>query len=386
VFFAGGPGDGKTSFINKVAVDSASTHVFLRWKSRESFDYAALTRFRMSLLEAVAEAGVDSVPTIVVVYVTQLYGNEQGESELISELAQRAQSGDDMVILVEGRIGVLNRLRMWVDGGVEDVRLLNVSEQEAEKWLDLIKLARDELKFGGMSQEAVDHRYPNLNGFLQSGRRAQLKILRDRRDPLLVRLLRAVYGENMWKSLVRELEGLEEADQRAYFHVCLATVAGVALPESVLSRMAGSEANITQRSDHDPWIRKGDEHAARHSVVASVVIAECGAARWTRLKSSMDDYLELIREDPWSYLDILRQVSMAPAALQRVRGQGDQYNEVHSQIMDAVRAALLAIDDLANVVKSCAEDGGYKALTDWFQAFARWFLRPKMGLSRVNLI
>lgn len=360
----GGPGDGKSSYINKLAVDSSASHVFLSWNDNISFNHRIVESYRQTLIALLRANTSETVPTIVVNYTLSPYSDQLMKLKLIPGLNSRARVGDDVVVIISSRQGQLNRL--WPHVKAEWVDLASVNSDEAYAWVELLRRARSALGSEGLAEEQVNVKYPNLEAFLEMDASSQVQLLTDESTPVLVRLLKAVYGEDMRRKLVQELEGLDDpADWKAYFHICLATAFGATLPQFMLEAMTPG-ANLRARSDHDPWITRGGEHAARHQIIAQVVLEESRTLR--SIHDSLDEavrgYTDRLREarNP-RYLGTLQKIISAARSLDIV-GTPQALNVFRSSLIEVLRDALLDIERLADLVDSQSGQD-YRTLVQW---------------------
>ncbi|MDL2081968.1 hypothetical protein QNN03_36640 [Streptomyces sp. GXMU-J15] len=366
VFFYGDRGDGRSSYINHLAAHSLDAHIFLWWKSTMlGFDVRALEQYRENVIGRLEEGAPGSEPTIVVVCELQPPGRPDIEEHLIMALHERQHDDDGLVILIAGREGQLNHLATRV-ARREEMQLKPVSDDEAEKLAILLREASQNLK--PQSEQEVTKRYPNLRRFLQLDEVRQIKLLADPEHPLLVCLLKAVYGTDMWSKLYEELEDLSPADRKAYMHICLASLAGMSLPDSILIRLAPGVA-LDERSQRDPWIRNDeDENSARHQYIAQVVLEKSCASRGKRpalLAECVRDYGKNFRSGR-EFGDVLRQLILTAKGFEPVSTSRDA-DELKRAIRDGAREALLGVEDLYGTIHS-QDPENYWHHTEWAKA------------------
>lgn len=340
VFLHGDRGDGKSSYINLLAARSLDTHVFLRRYEDSPFSIRDLENYR-TRLESMRGAMGDTTPTIVVVCSLPLYGDSDTEQRLIDGLRANQGDGHGLVILVEGRPAELSRVCNAVGG--DEVSLAPVNRAEARALAQLIETARARILGSGLMDEPVlSHQYPNLDRFLASSENERISTLTHDSPALLIGLLRAVYGNDMWQMLMQEFDDLTPADQKAYLHVCLASMVGRSLPHHMLERLT-SGADLPARCDRDPWCYD-DGHLARHPLIAQVVLEKAVSRPGGKLllDECTGDYLLHARQPHYLAMlsNILRSLSSiepvaSAGACNRLKSLIRQYTAKH--IAQAVR-------------------------------------------------
>lgn len=181
------------------------------------------------------------------------------------------------------------------------------SDDQIEQWAALVIRAASELPEYYKQLQQMDERYPHLSTFLSLPNRAQVELLSDHRDTLIVGLLSAVYGPASQSKLLQELLELPFADGVAYLLICMLSAVGESVPEDVLLLLV-PDADLNGRANHNPWVRLSAQHAARHSLIAQTVVEKCSSgAEAMRLVNTLvnelfnkacydDDVLEVLRK------------------------------------------------------------------------------------------
>ncbi|MEV7099746.1 hypothetical protein AB0M80_43715 [Amycolatopsis sp. NPDC051045] len=358
--FSGQAGDGKTSFLNRLAVTTCETHVFVAWLSQEDFDLRPVERFRQDLVAALGGHG--PLPTVVVVYPLLGDMTAVARESLRLALLERPHHGDEIVVLIEGRHSPIDRLRFRVS--ILHATLSPVDHAEAVGLVDLLTTAHVHVA-QTYDEKTITRKWPNLNKFVSlAARDEQIRLITHDSPPVLVAMLRAVYGDAMWTLLTAELENLGEADQEAYFQVCLATAANTSLSEELLRSLVPG-ADIKNRSNRDPWIESAPwEHEARHQVIAQVVL-EKASERRRRLNKAIQDYCAPAR---WSRsrANTLLSVVVATRRFDQVGTKADLQG-LRSDLWQALRAQLCELGDLPDRLVHCYETD-YRPLLNWARA------------------
>jgi hypothetical protein len=378
VFLYGDRGDGKTSYINLLAARSLETHIFLRWERIElGFDVGQLEEYRERVVTLMGGRPSDSSPTVVVVYSLPPYGDDDAEQRLVRALRVRQHDRTDRVIvLVEGRRGDLDRLADKVRP--ECISLAPINRMEADQWAQLLKKAHSTATSKGMAPEKLAAKYPHLPEFLQLDRNTQEEHLADSTSPLIVKLLQAVYGEGMWTKLREELEDLEQEDRKAYMHICMASMAGGTLPDTMLTVLAPG-SDLDDRSNRDPWIRNSEgRHSARHQYIAQVVLEKSWIKRRTLLQECVNDLVKHLRSGR-EYGDVLRQVALAVREVDHVSRISDR-DGLRNILLTSIRRALSEVESLDRLLHSQAPTD-YWHHAAWAQVLSDLAADPETGLA-----
>lgn len=367
VFLYGDVGGGTTSYIAKVAVDTEESHVFLRHRSGP-INFDVLEDFRHQLMELVASSGLAPELTVIVLISFPLYGDEQLEQHVTKCLNDRLYEDSRLVVMMEGRRGDLDRIASRVSKG-DRASLCPVNEPEARKWASMIARANDGLSEEGMTRAEINAKYPNLLKFLSMSDSERVQILSPGDDsPTLVCLLRAVYGRDMWLKVNQEFLQLESPiDKIAYMHVCLASAAGLSMPEYMLESLAQG-ANLDERANHDPWVRRDEDghHIARHPVIAQVVLEANGTDRFMR--SLIQEYLDRERYGT-GFLDIVRRFTLALGDLAPI-GTEKERDNFRNALLKNVRRAIRSAEGIEGRIRGLAA-GDYWRLQEWIDFFVR---------------
>jgi hypothetical protein len=268
VLLQGDAGDGKTSYLSLLASRGEATHLFLRCQP------GALVNLS-ELVKLLASSTMSEPPCVVVVVELQPYLSPTEWHAIGTALADHH---DGPTVLVAGRPAELRRLQFYELPRCERLNLNALRQAEIEQLADLICRAHDELLAHGWSVETISRRYPNLPRFRSSSRAVQHKALQnDPHDPLIARLLRAVYGPDSRNVLAGEARRLDRSARLAYLSVCLVSAIGQSVPGSLLSAVA-PDVDIDERSLRDPWTLDPEgEHQARHPLIAQVVLQDAPA-------------------------------------------------------------------------------------------------------------
>jgi hypothetical protein len=291
-------GEGKTTYLNVLAVQMAEHFITLRWRFPDPYDRERLARFHESVRERLQlrlgeQLGPLDPPLLVLGDADT--GLDAGTADLLSSsFALRESEPDAAVVVLAGRPGQLQTLRRRLDA--EIVGLAPLDRREAQELCGLVRRAHTALS-ATMTEDGIARRYPNLLAFLGWSEDAQADLLSQTDAQLLAALLQAVYGRHFYDRLIDEYKRFlpSPADQKAYLHVCLATAAGAPLPVDLLTALAPT-AHVDERAQNDPWILDDDGmHSARHATIAQVVLEEAGV--YARLTECLRDWLRLFLVD-----------------------------------------------------------------------------------------
>jgi hypothetical protein len=348
-------GEGKTTFLNFLAVHMAKHFVLLRWQPPAPYDLERLLRFQESVRRRLPKELQESLgpldPPLLVLGDLDS-GLDASSADLIAgSFALRQSEPDASVVLLAGRRSQLKLLEHRLDAEV--VGLAAIEQHDAEKLCSLLHQAHATLS-AIMTADELTSRYPNLLAFLRWPREAQVELLTQSDAQLLASLLQAVYGQRFYYRLIQEYKQLETqpADQVAYLHVCLATAAGAPLPDSLLLALAPG-ADLDKRAKQDPWVLDGNGmHSARHGTIAQVVLEESGAN--VRLSQCLGQWAQLFlvdRDAALIFEKILYQAGnwelTAPERTGPFKGE----------LRQRVRTVLSGVDDLAERIKErCGTD------------------------------
>ncbi|MEH1099548.1 hypothetical protein [Micromonospora sp. CPCC 205561] len=376
VFLGGNRGDGKTSYLNMLAARSVGSHHFVRWTQNAPFSM----RTAENLAAEFHRANLTERPTVVIVYPIDASGSSADLGQLGDELAAGV-GGDDRrtVVVIEGDDGARERLPFYT---AHPATLLPPGPESVQPWVSLLGRAHDELRREGEEERQIAARYPNLVHFLGSNAEQQAEILADTQSPMIVRLLRAVYGADMWGKLYDELRRLQppSPDAMCYLGICLASVANRGVPTAIVEELQ-PRAEWQLRSLRDPWVLdEEDEHVARHRVIAQVVLEKAARSSNGRLiRQCLSDYAAHFRTPRYGAL--VRQIVMAVAHLPPV-GSEKETEGLRRAVFSGARGGLQAIDDVAGAIKAeCGRD--YRALAAWMEIVR--LLVPRQSRDRSHL-
>ncbi|GAB2991942.1 hypothetical protein LWP59_33925 [Amycolatopsis acidiphila] len=356
-FVTGDAGDGKSTYVNSLIAAAKTTHVFLRWSNYyEPYDHGCLAQFQGEVDELIEP----TTWTPIVVYSIDRYIGQNLDSHLRAGLHARALSGNDRsVVVLDGRWSDYDGVR--ADLRVRSVNLLPLNATEATSWAKLITRARDNLIEEGLSEEDVSTQYPNLADFIDLRLHAQASCLQARDSPLLVKLIKAVYGQDMVQKVWSELDRLTAEDKQAYCHVCLATVTGVKLTSPMLAALAPG-VNLIDRANRDPWVYHAREHKARHQVIAQVLLESQPHVVLDQLPS---DYADRFRLN--EIVSGLMYMVKPLRGLESV-GNEDATNRVRKWTIEGIRSALRPMNRLESTLTGVAGDN-YDHLCRFAESF-----------------
>jgi hypothetical protein len=297
IFVIGQAGEGKTSFLSWLGGNLPDRSVVLTWRQADRLDFDLARKF-MLVVQSLLPATEPPVPLFIMVdLVTEIPPSSC--NSLISDFASRGRyfPNSNVTVLVATRPGWSARLRRNIDA--ESVTLVPLTKADIPKLVDLIRRAHRELK--DMPDSEIDDRYPNLRHFLSMPYPEES--LHDPGSPLLVMMLRAVYGERFHQRLVAEFEELSTTDRLAYMHVCSASVANDGISGAILDTLAVG-CDLDARSRNDPWAydRSLDLHRARHSLIGQTVVERASGVNtlrrvtqtWLKGASTSEELFQLV--------------------------------------------------------------------------------------------
>jgi hypothetical protein len=288
VFLRADAGEGKTTYLGLMSAALRDSTIVLTW-----IPGADLTMDNvLNVTETVRSLSTEPLPAVVLTELRPTLDESTAES-VLSTLREHESRADDTVFVIAGRPAAVDFLAHRI-GGTEICTLAPVNAAEAAALCDRIQRAHDEVS-KTLTAEQITERCPNLVTFLAlppDGRTAYFSSVPH--QPLIIGFLKAIYGQDFVQRLVGEYRELAAtADQRAYLHVCLATMAGLDLPERILRALAPA-ADFDARSKHDPWVRtERDDHVARHAVIAQTVLEGC--KDYAALEQCFEGWVELTR-------------------------------------------------------------------------------------------
>jgi hypothetical protein len=368
---SGSKGEGKTTYVNTLAALAGPSHSF-----------ALLHRDQPLSVEVVARAAIEltrtAATTVVVVYRLE---HATSLDQLAHELQAVGSANWAATVLIEGSEGELAHLPSY---SAHEARLAPIGPALVPAWVALLRRARREIEDAGAEPAWIRDRYPNLDAFLQLNPGEQERVLADDEAPMIVRLLRAVYGTNMWGRLYDELRRLnpKSPDAITYMHVCLASLTDRGLPTYVVEALQ-PEAQWDVRCRHDPWVLRDDNHVARHRLIAQVVLEK--SARWTGARQiglCVDAYAVRLSSAP--YAALLRQVVAVLAVLQPVADPGDT-DKLRWAVFSGARRALRKVDGLAGTIAAhCGTD--YRRFADWMELCRTLFPRASRDPEHLWLL
>lgn len=285
LLFFGEAGEGKTTFINYICNEFWSEYVILFWDINKDgiFDYENLIKFHDNLCKLSSkkidilvlgelESGIDSLDAF----------------RISNSLAERAKLQDSSTIILFGRPSELQIINYRLPN-TETLRLMPLDTAEAKSLCHNLKKAYLELIRAGYDNNMITLNYPNLLNLLDLSENQQVEIFTEPGKPLLAALLEAVYGEDFWKRLKNEFDALENNEKMAYMQICIASLAGVEIPENLLLRLIPG-AKLDQHCNYNPWIRTTkNKHRARHRTIAQTVIEESNMH--TLLRECIGDWI-----------------------------------------------------------------------------------------------
>jgi hypothetical protein len=278
-------GEGKTTYLSLAHAVLRESAVVLRWIAESELTMDEVLNVTGSVRSTTES---ESLPAVVLAELRPTL-DEPTRNIALATLREHESRADDTVFLIAGRPAEVNYLADRL-GGTEITTLAPIYGTEVFDICDRIQRAFSEVS-KTLTTEQIAERFPNLvtfTGLPQSERAAYFSVPD---QPLIVGFLRAVYGNDFVQRLVTEYRNYDAADQLAYLHVCLATMAGVKLPEPVLSALAPA-AHLDERSRMDPWLRTElDEHLARHAVVAQAVLE--GSEDYSALEGCFQDWVDV---------------------------------------------------------------------------------------------
>lgn len=290
VFVRAEAGEGKTTYLSLAHAVLRESAVVLRWIAESELTMNEVFNVTETVRSTAESA---SLPAVVLAELQPTL-DEPTRNVALATLREHKSRADDTVFLIAGRPAEVNYLADRL-GGTEISTLAPIDETEVFDICDRIQRAASEVAKTRTTDWIADT-FPNLLTFtaLPQSDRAAYFLVPD--QPLIVGFLRAVYGNDFVQCLVTEYRNYDAADQHAYLHVCLATMAGVKLPEPVLSALAPA-ARLDERSRMDPWLRTElDEHLARHAVVAQAVVE--GSEDYSALEGCFQDWVDVSSRRP----------------------------------------------------------------------------------------
>ncbi|MFV2126626.1 hypothetical protein ACFHWS_19120 [Micromonospora sp. LOL_013] len=381
VFLAGSRGDGKTSYLNALAAQSHDSHCFLRW-GRES-------PFNVQIAEDVARKiqGVDPTrsTTVVIVYPIDASFSSADLNQLGYELTNGvAEGGRRAVVIVEGDDGTFERLPFY---SAHLAKLQPLGLESVHPWVSLLRRAHDEVLHEGEDERHITARYPNLVHFLRSSPAEQAEVLADPQSPMIVRLLQAVYGANMWGKLYDELVQLQltppSPDAMCYLSICLATIAGRGIPTDLIEKLQ-PDAQWETRSLRNPWILdEHDQHVARHRTIAQVVLEKAVKRSNGRNIRNTMYYLTAHLRIP-NCGALIPQIVITVAYLSPVASE-DETDGLRKAVFYGARRGLKEVDGVASAIEGqCG--GDYRKLSIWMEMVRLLIPRQSRDSSHLWLI
>ncbi|MGN9920270.1 hypothetical protein [Micromonospora palomenae] len=380
VFLAGSRGDGKTSYLNALAARSVDSHCFLRWGRDAPFS----VQLAEDIAAKIQRADPARAITVVIVYPIDASCGSQDLDQLCYELAGGVGGGDRRaVVIVEGEDGTFERLPFYA---AHWTKLLPPGPESVQLWVSLLRRAHDEVRHEGEDERHIAARYPNLVQFLESSPEQQAEVLADPQSPMIVRLLRAVYGADMWGKLYDELVQLKppSPDAMCYLKICLATVAGRGVPTVLINRLQ-PDAQWELRSLRNPWVldEEEDQHVARHRMIAQVVLEKAAKRSNGRLiRECMSDFAAHLRTPKCG--DLVPQIVMTVAHLSPVAAE-DETDGLRRAVFYGARRGLQAVDDVASAIEGqCDRD--YRKLSTWMEMVRLLVPRQSRDSSHLWLV
>lgn len=379
VFLGGSRGDGKTSYLNALAARSVDSHCFLRWGRNAPFSIQVAE----DIAAKVRRADPDRPTTIVIVYPVDASHRSEELDQLCYELARGVGEGDRRaVVIVEGDDGTFERLPFYA---AHWAKLLPPGPESVQPWVSLLRRAHDEVRHEGEDERHISARYPNLAQFLDSSPEQQAEVLADPQSPMIVRLLRAVYGADMWGKLYDELVQLEppSPDAMCYIEICLATVASRGIPTAVLERLQ-PDAQWELRSQRNPWVLdEEDQHVARHRTIAQVVLEKAAKRSNGRfIRDCMSELAAHLRTPDCGVL--VPQIVMTVTHLSPVASE-DETDKLRKAVFYGARRGLHAVDDVASAIEGqCGRD--YRNLSTWMEMVRLLIPRQSRDSSHLWLV
>ena len=356
LMLGGERGDGKTSYLNLLAAASTATHVFLRWSGDE--------KLNLDVVEDLAtKSHLGQQRTIVVVREVTATMSDEALAEVAREASRAAtRRTTGVVLILEGDEHTIGRIPYY---GSHSLRLMPPNQDDSAAWTGLLESAKNSLA-DTEGERALAQRYPNLASFLSSPRSEQSLVLTDPDSPVIVRLLRAVYGPELWGRLFQEYKSLRPGspDSLAYVHVCLATLAGRGLSAD-LEAVLQPHADWRGRSERNPWIfREDGHHWARHFVIAETVLSQIVKASKSRVIQGCANALTVnIRASGCEPL--VRDLVLTAAHL-RSDDRNPDRAAVANAIFAGTRRGMRGDEHLARfLISRCT--GNYERLATWMQ-------------------
>ncbi|RSM82562.1 hypothetical protein DMH04_25560 [Kibdelosporangium aridum] len=357
LFVTGDVGDGKTTYVNGLVASARSNQIFIRWSERSKpYKPKEVARFRDAVDKLLIE------PTdwcLILVYEINNRTSAKLDKHLRRGLSLRESDDDQTVVILDGRTADYDRLKQELN--LRPLQLLPLhGPTSARKWAELLEKARDRLVDEGNRDSKLDNLYPNLRAFLDSGSVAQERLLSDPRDPLLVKVIKAVYGQTLRQKVESELVRLDDADQHAYLHVCLASLVEIELSNNMLTLLA-PRAKIVARSKRDPWIHGDKGHRARHHVIGQVLLETETSVTSAKIEELIGDYSARIRDR--TFLDALM-VMIPTVRYLRPVGVKAETDRLSHCARNALRRTLREVDNLFGALNGAAQDR-YDTLCDY---------------------
>ena len=355
LFLRAEAGEGKTTYfslLDEALKASAIVSTWLPGQALNLEDVQNLTDITRSLLDTEQNARDESLPVVIMAELPPSLDIATVDT-ILSTLNAHERRDDEAIFIIAGRSSAINSLAPRPIG-VEYCSLGSIRATETAMICERLKRAHDEIS-STMPPTRINDLFPNLVSFLQLSSAEQASYFLVPQQPLIAGFLKAVYGSNFIQRLVDEYSLLENlADRRAYLHLCLATMSGIALPEHVLRSLA-PQAALDARSRYDPWVRTdNDDHIARHPVIAQTVVESSGD--YTALSECFEGWIGLVRRQPKN-LSLLFDVANGIA---HMRSLSVTDKRIPARIRGRLADALMLDGTLVNRV--LAENGTSAAL------------------------
>lgn len=334
-------GEGKTTYLKMLEDTLQESCIVLTWLPERPLLIEQAVDIGLTARSLMMPPPVIAPPIVILSELPPLH-----RPSLIDQLVDTLRDyGGQAIILIAGRPGPLGPIDRKL--GAQKCYLSKIANSAI---CNRIRQAHAEISKVKSSLE-IDHDFPNLKQFLELSPTSQRNYFPSG-DPLIVGLLRAVYGVNFVDRLIDEYEALEELDKYAYLQVCLGTATGTAVPESTLQALAPNAA-LDERSRYDPWVRVNDnEHAARHALIAQTVVEESKAyAHVSECFSRWTEPTKRCPEELHSFFHIVAAV----AYWETISGMPSKIVPVQRRLVDVIAADTGLVDRVVGVTNSAAK-------------------------------
>lgn len=363
LFLGADAGEGKSTYLTMLTAELAGSAMVFRWNAGFRLTIDELQDAATTARSLLGPAAAPDVPLVALLELRPALDDAAFDA-VLSTLAEHESRAGEAVFIIAGRRNVMNALASRATG-VDRCSFGPLSRDDTAALCEQVRRACDEVTKSN-DPEYVSRRFPNLYDFVALPADQQADYFAQPGKPLIAGFLKAVYGDDFVRRLVGEYQRLAEVDvagQRAYLHVCLATVAGLALPERTLRALA-PEADLDRRSKHDPWVRtERDEHIARHAIIAQTVLERSGD--YTALTKSFEDWLDLSRRKP-ATLSLLYDVVTGVVHMRSMAGDRTVVHRIRKRLADVVA------DDDSLIPRLVAESGSSPArLFSWARLLRR---------------